>query len=79
MLAAETAILLVFDSTRLLSLVLGRRIIAVFADCAFERDYVSHILSLIKRRPPEDFRELRELTTGLEPVTYALPRRCSTS
>ncbi len=64
MLVAESAILLVFDSTRLLPLVLGCRIIAVFANSAFERDYVSHILSLIRRRPPEDFRGVARAHDG---------------
>ena len=48
-LVAEPAILLVFDSPRLLSLVLGSSIIAMFADGAFQSYYFSHLNSLVKR------------------------------
>ena len=50
---AEAAVLLVLYSTRLLLLVLGSRVIAVFTDRAFECNYVSHISSLVKQHHPE--------------------------
>ena len=71
MLVAKAAIFLILDSSCLLPLVFCCRIISMFANRAFECDYVPHCFSLIY--------EISELTTGLEPVTYALPRRCSTS
>ncbi len=88
-LIAEAAILFILDSAGLLSLVFCGRIISLFADCAFECNYVSHIFpylaslrrsTLIKRHPAYGcLVKCSELTTGFEPVTYALPRRCSTS
>jgi len=42
MFAAMTAVLLVFDAAGLLFLVLGGRVIAVFAVSAFECDDIAH-------------------------------------
>ena len=69
MLVTKSAVFFIFDSAGLFSLVLRRGIIPMLANGAFECNYVPHEVPLF----------FSELTTGLEPVTYALPRRCSTS
>ena len=44
---AKVAVLLIFNSTRLLSFVLRRGVVTMLADGALECDYVSHLLSLV--------------------------------
>ena len=51
-LVAEPAVFLVFYSTRLLSLVLGSRVIAMLANSTLECDNISHDLSFVKRHQP---------------------------
>ena len=81
MLPAEPTVLLEFHAIRVQPAVLVRIVIATGAITAGQRNQIPwHASSFNAKVTINDLRPEREMepTTGLEPVTSSLPRRCST-